>query len=144
MNLVRLKAGPPIEISAAAIGKCHWLEMQLFHAAGALVTVTEQPELAVVLSEVCQHAAWRANELALRIPPQGALTLKVVSVPPQHPLVAPTDIASVRLALEQLQGRYELLRTELVGPADRAAARTVRQCSEDVTADIAVLVAAVS
>ena len=128
-----------LEESARLVGGCRWLELEVFRVCGGAVRGSRDAPVVVALSELATHAGWRAAQLGERLPQSGSFSVDDVSVPPDGHVGATADPAAIRVALEGLAERYSRLAGRLVGPADRAIARTVGQCLVDVRADLAVL-----
>jgi hypothetical protein len=95
---------PPQAVSVARVGNLRWAELQAFAVVGSWVSTTPEHAVGVALDGISRHAAWRAAQLADRLPVVGALAAEVVTVPRDNGLVgvvqglAALDATAARLA----------------------------------------------
>lgn len=134
-----------IEESARRLGAIAWIESTLFGVLGAAAPRCPTPAVKVMVATHSRHAAWRAEQLRDRLPEVGPFAADVVSGPPAggdrllahlsgldelplmvdvYRVVVPRLVAATRTALERCDG-----------PADGAAARTLRIVLADQLGD---------
>lgn len=145
-----------IETSARRLGALCWTETALFELLGAAAPRCTSPEVKVAVATAARHAAWRAEQVALRLPEAGPFAADVVTAAPRGAAELFDRIARLDEA-GTLGAVYGTVVPRLVaamtgwidgcdGPADAPVARTLEIVRTDEVSDwtaAQVLVAAV-
>lgn len=134
-----------IESSARRLGAVCWTETSLFGSLGAAAPRCATAEVKVAVATAARHAAWRAEQLAARLPEAGPFAADLVTVPPAGATEWFEQLDRLD-ELELLGAVYGVAVPRLVaamagwidrcdGPADASVARTLRIVRDDEVSD---------
>lgn len=99
----RPSASPPQHVTMGRLGNLRWAELALFGVLGSWAANEDDDATRLVLEPAARHAAWRAAQLADRLPPEGHLKVNTVTQP-AHP-----DLEEVVAGLVGVSGSAERL-----------------------------------
>lgn len=131
--------------SARRLAAIRWVESTLFAVLGASAQRCPTPSVKVMVATHARHAAWRADQVAARLPEAGPFAIDVVGVAPAggDELRAHLDAleelelvsAVSRVVVPRLVGATRLALDRCDGPADDSVARTLQIVLDDQLAD---------
>jgi hypothetical protein len=139
---------PPQAFTMARLGNLRWAELQVFSIAGGWVGTSDDPAVAVTLSAVSAHAAWRARNLADRLPTIGEFRAASVTVPTSDAMAGfPGELVNLDGDLRRVAVLAEVLLPSLVAAlnglvevlspvADAPSLRIIPICVADLEADV--------
>lgn len=142
---------PPQHATMTRLGNLRWAELQVFTVTGGWVASSVDPSVATVLSAVSAHAAWRARNLADRLPTIGEFRAPAVTVPAAASLEdlmtriaaiegdAPRVAVLADVVLPSLVAALGDLAATLSPVADAPSLRIIPIGVTDLEADIACL-----
>ena len=139
---------PPQAFTMARLGNLRWAELQLFSITGGWVGTSDDPAVAVTRSAVSARAAWRARNLADRLPTIGEFRAASVTIPTSDAMAgAVGELVSLdgdhrrvavlaEVLLPSLVAALNELAEVLSPVADAPTLRIIPICVADLEADV--------
>lgn len=143
----RPPASPPQHVTMSRLGNLRWAELALFGVLGSWAANEDDDATRLVLEPAARHAAWRAVQLADRLPREGHLEVNTVTQPAHPDLVdvvaglagvsgsAQRLVVAFEVALPALAASVTGLASQLAPVADAPSLRILPVLAADIDRD---------